>query len=94
MPSYRARPVRALRYQPGPGGNCAELAAMLGDDYDPDEHGECYAEEEWVIADLPGVQSIVAPGQWVVEDHAIGSWIVMTDEDFRAVFEAEEGEDG
>ena len=65
---YRKRPVviEAIKYRPGPGGNCAAVAAFLGvpnECADPDE--ACDPETEWYIATLEGEMCADA-GDWII----------------------------
>lgn len=62
---YRKKPVviDAIRYQPGPGGNCEAVAAFIGEDIDHD--ADCDPETVWIISTLEGNMS-ASPGDWII----------------------------
>lgn len=85
---FRARPVvvEAIRYHPGPDGNCEAVAAFIGEDIDH-EDADCDPETEWVISTLEG-EATALPGDWIVR--GVGGYFYPCRPDiFEATYDPE-----
>lgn len=63
---FRSRPVvvEAIRYHPGPDGNCEEVAAFMGESIEHVDE-DCDPDTEWVIQTIEG-EVIASPGDWII----------------------------
>lgn len=85
MTRYRTRsaPVDAIRYRPGPGGNCAEVAAFIDDDVEHDDRA-CTPEQPLEVFTVAGWASAL-PGDWITRERdGLG---LYGDERFHELFE-------
>ncbi|HVX20935.1 MAG TPA: hypothetical protein VHB02_06290 [Acidimicrobiales bacterium] len=82
MPTFRRRTpeVEAIQYRPGPGGNCHEVAELVGASYH--EPHDCTADDVYEI----DLRLVAEPGDYVIRDGEVLS--VMSAEDFEAIYEA------
>lgn len=87
---YRPRldTVEAVRYRPGPDGNCAAVAALTGDD--PPDCPNCDPDAPWAV-EAGGYTAVAQPGEWIVR-HPDGRLAVYGPEDFEATYEPVGGE--
>ena len=91
----KAAVVRAVRYRPGPGGNCREVAALEASDFDSDTH-VCNQGDTWVIAGDYGLTELDA-GDWLVwegEGRIVGVKASDFDAEYEPVPHLAEGPDG
>lgn len=65
LKKFRKKPVVIEAIQYHPHGNCAEVAAFMGQPYDADVCEEGEPEESWLIPTLEGVME-AAPGDWII----------------------------
>jgi hypothetical protein len=83
---YRKRPVEieAIRYRPGPDGNCSAVAKFIGDGSTCDD--PCDPETEWVIQTLEG-EMTARPGDWIIRG-VRGEFYPCKPDIFAATYEA------
>ena len=82
---YRKKPVviEAIRYQPGPGGNCDTIRAFMGLGA-----GACYCDHAstWTIPTLEGEME-ASPGDYIIRG-VKGEFYPCKSDIFEATYEA------
>lgn len=86
MDKYRKRPVvvEAVRYQPGPGGNCAAVHEWLDLEHTGDS---CWEDAEVYIETAYGLMT-AEPGDWIVRGADGELYTPCKPDIFEATYEA------
>ena len=84
--TYVKKPVaiEAIRYQPGPGGNCEAVAAFMGEGIVHDD-ADCDPDTEWIIPTLEG-EMVASPGDWIIRGEQ-GEFFPCKPDIFEATYE-------